>query len=77
MKKSYIKKALCGKTQMPSSRTPSPMSSVGSSTRSPSPRSQQTSPSAHKSREQRNQQLDITAKNVEAPLEYKFHEGNV
>uniref|UniRef100_A0A8B9D1G7 Centriolin n=1 Tax=Anser brachyrhynchus TaxID=132585 RepID=A0A8B9D1G7_9AVES len=45
MKKSYIKKALCGKTQMPSSRTPSPMSSVGSSTRSPSPRSQQTSPS--------------------------------
>lgn len=77
MKKSYIKKALCGKTQMPSSRTPSPMSSVGSSTRSPSPRSQQTSPSAHKSGEWRNQQLDITAKNVEAPLEYKFHEGNV
>uniref|UniRef100_A0A8B9TF39 Centriolin n=1 Tax=Anas platyrhynchos TaxID=8839 RepID=A0A8B9TF39_ANAPL len=63
MKKSYVKKALCGKTQMPSSRTPSPMSSVGSSTRSPSPRSQQTSPSAHKSREWRNQQLDITAKN--------------
>lgn len=77
MKKSYIKKALCGKTQMPSSRTPSPMSSVGSSTRSPSPRSQQTSPSAHKNREQRNQQLDITAKNVEAALENKFHEGNV
>ncbi|XP_035411382.1 centriolin isoform X1 [Cygnus atratus] len=74
MKKSYIKKALCGKTQMPSSRTPSPMSSVGSSTRSPSPRSQQTSPSAHKSREQRNQRLDITAKNVEAALENKFHE---
>ncbi|NXI61404.1 CNTRL protein, partial [Anseranas semipalmata] len=74
MKKSYIKKALCGKTQVPASRTPSPMSSVGSSTRSPSPLSQQTSPSAHKSRERRNQQVDITAKNVEAAFEYKFHE---
>ncbi|OXB67097.1 hypothetical protein ASZ78_005670 [Callipepla squamata] len=49
------------------------MSSVGSSARSPSPLSQQTSPSAHKSRAYQNQQLDATA-NVEATSESKFHE---
>ncbi|NXC41845.1 CNTRL protein, partial [Penelope pileata] len=73
MKKGYIKK-VCGKTQLSASWTSSPMSSVGSSTRSPSPLSQQTSPPAHKSRERRNPQLDTTAKNVEAAFEYKFHE---
>uniref|UniRef100_A0A8C2TFG5 Centriolin n=1 Tax=Coturnix japonica TaxID=93934 RepID=A0A8C2TFG5_COTJA len=44
MKKSYTEKELCGKTQMSAIQTPTPMSSVGSSTRSPSPLSQQTSP---------------------------------
>ncbi|XP_015734621.1 centriolin isoform X3 [Coturnix japonica] len=48
MKKSYTEKELCGKTQMSAIQTPTPMSSVGSSTRSPSPLSQQTSPAAHK-----------------------------
>ncbi|KFZ52999.1 Centriolin [Podiceps cristatus] len=73
MKKGSVRKALCRKTQASASRTPSPMSSVSSSTRSPSPLSQQTSPSACKSTERRHQQLDITAENVEATLEYKFH----
>uniref|UniRef100_A0A669Q9C6 Centriolin n=1 Tax=Phasianus colchicus TaxID=9054 RepID=A0A669Q9C6_PHACC len=50
MKKSYIKKELCGKSQMSALQTPTPMSSVGSGTRSSSPLSQQTSPPAHKSR---------------------------
>lgn len=54
-------------------RTPTPMSSVGSSTRSPSPLSQQTSPPARKSTAWQNQQRDTTA-NVEAALESKFHE---
>uniref|UniRef100_A0A8C3LSH4 Centriolin n=1 Tax=Chrysolophus pictus TaxID=9089 RepID=A0A8C3LSH4_CHRPC len=44
MKKSYIKKELCGKSQMSALRTPTPMSSVGSGTRSSSPLSPQTSP---------------------------------
>ncbi|XP_054704754.1 centriolin isoform X2 [Grus americana] len=73
MKKGSVRKALCRKTQKSASRTPSPMSPVSSSMRSPSPLSQQTSPSACKSTEQRNQQLDITAENVEADFEYKFH----
>ncbi|XP_021269756.1 centriolin isoform X2 [Numida meleagris] len=68
MKKGYIKKELCGKTQMSAFRTPSPMSSVGSSIGSPSPLSQKPSSSACK-----NQQLDTTA-NVEAAFESKFHE---
>ncbi|POI34588.1 hypothetical protein CIB84_001660 [Bambusicola thoracicus] len=49
------------------------MSSVGSSTRSPSPLSQQTSPLARKSGAWQNQRLDTTA-NVEAVFESKFHE---
>uniref|UniRef100_A0A669Q5Z3 Centriolin n=1 Tax=Phasianus colchicus TaxID=9054 RepID=A0A669Q5Z3_PHACC len=61
MKKSYIKKELCGKSQMSALQTPTPMSSVGSGTRSSSPLSQQTSPPAHKSRAWQNQQLDTTA----------------
>ncbi|KAM9595844.1 centriolin isoform 4-T6 [Morphnus guianensis] len=73
MKKGSVRKALCRKPQMSASRTPSPMSPVSSSTRSPSPLSQQTSPSACKSMERRQQQLDITAENVEAAFEYKFH----
>lgn len=76
MRKSYRKKELCGKTQMSAFRTPTPMSSVGSSTRSPSPLSQQTSPPARKSTAWQNQQRDTTA-NVEAALESKFHEGSV
>uniref|UniRef100_A0A669QQ76 Centriolin n=1 Tax=Phasianus colchicus TaxID=9054 RepID=A0A669QQ76_PHACC len=74
MKKSYIKKELCGKSQMSALQTPTPMSSVGSGTRSSSPLSQQTSPPAHKSRAWQNQQLDTTA-NVEAAFESKFYEG--
>ncbi|XP_065593258.1 centriolin [Cyrtonyx montezumae] len=73
MRKGCIKEELCGKTQMSAFWTPSPMSSVGSSARSPSPLSQQTSPSAHKSRAYQNQQLDATA-NVETTAESNFHE---
>ncbi|NWX16420.1 CNTRL protein, partial [Aegotheles bennettii] len=73
MKKGSVRKALCKIRQMSASRTPSPMSPVSSSTRSPSPLDQQTPPSACKSTEWRNQQLEITAENVEAALEYKFH----
>lgn len=74
MKKSYLKKELCGKSQMSAFRTPTPMSSVGSGTRSSSPLSQQASPPARKSRAWQNQQLDTTA-NVEAAFESKFYEG--
>ncbi|KAK0680610.1 CNTRL protein, partial [Pygoscelis papua] len=73
MKKGSVRKALCRKPQMLASRTPSPMSPVSSSTRSPSPLSQQTSPSACKSTERRHRQFGITAENVEAAFEYKFH----
>ncbi|KFP34715.1 Centriolin [Chlamydotis macqueenii] len=73
MKKGSIRKALCRKTQMSASRTPSPTSLVSSCTTSPSPISQETSPSPCKSMEQRHQQLDITAENVEAAFECKFH----
>ncbi|XP_068011933.1 centriolin isoform X2 [Melanerpes formicivorus] len=73
MKKGSMKKALCRNPQRSASRTPSPMSPVSSSTRSPSPLGQQTSPSACKSMEQRHQQLDITAENLEAAFESKFH----
>ncbi|NXJ02728.1 CNTRL protein, partial [Psophia crepitans] len=73
MKKGLVRKAVCRKPQKSASRTPSPMSPVSSSTRSPSPLSQQTSPAASKSAERRNQQLDVTAENVEADFEYKFH----
>ncbi|NXP03959.1 CNTRL protein, partial [Thinocorus orbignyianus] len=70
MKKGSVRKALCRKTQMSASQAPSPMSPVSSNTRSPSPLSQQTSPSPCKSLERRHQQPDITA---EAAFEYKFH----
>ncbi|NWU54286.1 CNTRL protein, partial [Dromas ardeola] len=69
MKKGSVSKALCRKTQM----STSPMSPVSSSTRSPSPLSQQTSPSPCKSTERKHQQPDITAENAEAAFEYKFH----
>uniref|UniRef100_A0A8C3K3K7 Centriolin n=1 Tax=Calidris pygmaea TaxID=425635 RepID=A0A8C3K3K7_9CHAR len=63
MKKGSVRKALCRKTQMSASQTPSPMSPVSSNTRSPSPLSQQTSPSPCKSTERSHQQPDITAEN--------------
>ncbi|NXY67638.1 CNTRL protein, partial [Glareola pratincola] len=69
MKKGSVRKALCRKPQMSAGR----MSPVSSSTRSPSPLSQQTSPSPCKSTEWKHQQPDITAENVEAAFEYKFH----
>ncbi|XP_025918156.1 centriolin isoform X5 [Apteryx rowi] len=73
MKKGSAHKALCKETQMLASRTPSPMSTVSSSTRSPSPLSRQASPSTHKSRERRHQE-HITARNIEAAFENQFHE---
>ncbi|KFV95011.1 Centriolin [Eurypyga helias] len=72
MKKGFVRKALCRKTQTSAFRIPSPMSPGSSTTRSPSPLSQQTSLSAYKDMEQRHQQLDITAENVEAAFECKF-----
>ncbi|XP_037255521.1 centriolin isoform X2 [Falco rusticolus] len=69
MKKGFVSEALYRKPQMSASQTPSPMSPVSS--RSPSPLGQQTSPSACKSREQRHQQLDMSAENVEAAFEYE------
>ncbi|NXL56534.1 CNTRL protein, partial [Chordeiles acutipennis] len=77
MKKGSVRKALYRKPQMSPSRTPSPMSPVSSSTRSPSPLSRQTSPHACKSTEPRHQQLGITAENVEAAFEYKFHKDEI
>ncbi|KAM6371902.1 centriolin [Pluvialis apricaria] len=79
MKKGPVRNALCRKTQMSASETPSPMSTVSSSTRSSSPLSQQTSPSACKRTERRHPDITkelqpgITAGNVEAAFEYKFH----
>ncbi|NXF85829.1 CNTRL protein, partial [Eubucco bourcierii] len=73
MKKGSMRKALCRKPQRSASQTPSPMSPVSSGTRSPSPLSQQPSPSACKSMEQRHQQLDITTENLEAAFESKFN----
>ncbi|NXK11915.1 CNTRL protein, partial [Herpetotheres cachinnans] len=73
MKKGSVREALCRKTQMSASQAPSPMPPVRSSTRSPSPLGQRTSLSACKSMEQRHQQLDITAENVEAAFKCKFH----
>ncbi|NXV12281.1 CNTRL protein, partial [Cepphus grylle] len=69
MKKGSVRKALCRKPQM----SASPMSPVSSSTRLPSPLNQQTSPSPCKSTERKHQQPHITAENVEAAFEYKFH----
>ncbi|XP_068270352.1 centriolin isoform X1 [Nyctibius grandis] len=73
MKKGSVRKALYRKARLAASRTPSPMSPVSSSTRSPSPLGQQTTPSACKSTERGHQRLDVTAENVEAAFEYKFH----
>ncbi|NXA34778.1 CNTRL protein, partial [Eudromia elegans] len=75
MKKGSVHKALCGEGQMSASRTPSPMSTVSSSTRSPSPLSQQASPSPRKGRERRHQQHHIPARNIEAAFENQFHEA--
>ncbi|XP_064379962.1 centriolin isoform X3 [Dromaius novaehollandiae] len=74
MKKGSVHKALCRETQISASRTPSPMSTVSSSTTSPSPLRRQASPSTRKSREWKRQQCDITAKNIEAAFENQFHE---
>nr|XP_009679355.1 PREDICTED: centriolin isoform X2 [Struthio camelus australis] len=74
MKKGSVQKVLCRKTQMSASRTPSPMSTVSSSTRSPSPPSRQASPSTRKSREWRHPKRDITARNIEDAFKNQFHE---
>ncbi|NWS40158.1 CNTRL protein, partial [Probosciger aterrimus] len=75
MKKGSERKAFGRKPQTLASRTPSPMSPVSPSTRSPSPLSQQTSPSACKSMEQRHQQLDITEENAEAAFNCEFRKA--
>ncbi|NXI54115.1 CNTRL protein, partial [Chloroceryle aenea] len=71
MKKGSVRKALCRKPQTSASRTPSPMSPIRASARSPSPLSQQPSPSACRNTEQRHQLHNAAAENVEAA--YKFH----
>ncbi|KFQ24083.1 Centriolin, partial [Merops nubicus] len=70
MKKGSVRKGLCRK-QTSASRTPSPMSPVSASTRSPSPLSHQAPLSACRSMEQSHQQLDTTAESVEAAFEYE------
>ncbi|NXA49782.1 CNTRL protein, partial [Nothocercus julius] len=75
MKKGSVHKALCGERQTLASRTPSPMSTVSSSTRSPSPLSQQASASPRKGRERRHQKHFITERNIEAAFENQFHEA--
>ncbi|XP_042642441.1 centriolin isoform X1 [Tyto alba] len=77
MKKGSVRKVSCRKKQMSTPRTSSPMSPVSSSTRSPSPLSQQTSPSACKSMERRHQELDVTAENAEAALKFHKDENGV
>ncbi|NXI41505.1 CNTRL protein, partial [Galbula dea] len=72
MKKGSVRKGLSRLPRRSASLTPSPTSPVISSTRSPSPLSQHTSPSANTNREQKHQQLDITAENVEDDLDCKF-----
>ncbi|NXN96732.1 CNTRL protein, partial [Rhinopomastus cyanomelas] len=73
MKKGSVRKESCRTPPKLASQTPSPMSSVSPTTRSPSPRNRQKSPSDSKSVEQRHQQLDITAEEMEAASEYEFH----
>ncbi|NWJ04722.1 CNTRL protein, partial [Crypturellus undulatus] len=73
MKKGSVQKT-CGERQTAASRTPSPVSTVSSSTRSPSPLSRQASPSPRNSREWRYQQPRVIARNIEAALENQFHE---
>ncbi|NXN25304.1 CNTRL protein, partial [Nycticryphes semicollaris] len=77
MKKGSVRKALCRKSPMSTSQTPSPMSPVSSNTRSPSPLSQQTSPSPCKSSELKHQQPAITAENVEAAFKLHKDENGV
>ncbi|XP_062447215.1 centriolin isoform X2 [Rhea pennata] len=75
MKKGSVQKALSMEMQVSASRSPSPMSTVSSSTRSPSSLSRQASPSTRKSRDRRHQQLDISARNIETAFENQSREG--
>ncbi|NXC08379.1 CNTRL protein, partial [Orthonyx spaldingii] len=72
MKKGSVRKALGRKAQAAASQTPHPMSPVSSGATSPR-LGQQTPPAAHKSMDQRPQQLDIPAEDV-GPA-FKFQKG--
>ncbi|NWV55619.1 CNTRL protein, partial [Daphoenositta chrysoptera] len=72
MKKGSVRKASVRKPQLSATQIPQPMSPVSSGATSPH-LGQQTSPAAHKSMEQRSQQLDIPAENV-GPA-FKFQKG--
>ncbi|NWW08687.1 CNTRL protein, partial [Oreocharis arfaki] len=72
MKKGSVRKVSGRKPQAAASQIPQPMSPVSSGATSPH-LGQQTSPAAHKSVEQRPQQLDIPAENV-GPA-FKFQKG--
>ncbi|XP_068887795.1 centriolin isoform X2 [Aphelocoma coerulescens] len=72
MKKGSVRKASGRKPQASASQIPQPMSPVSSGATSPH-LGQQTSPAAHKTMEQRPQQLDIPAGNV-GPA-FKFQKG--
>ncbi|NXO09933.1 CNTRL protein, partial [Oriolus oriolus] len=72
MKKGSVRKASDRKPQASASQIPQPMSPVGSGATSPH-FGQQTSPAAHKTMEQRPQQLDVPAEN--AGPAFKFQKG--
>nr|XP_014427854.1 centriolin isoform X2 [Pelodiscus sinensis] len=73
MKKGSIQRTSPRKRPLLPSRTPSPMSTVTSSTRSPSPLSRQDTPATYKTKEQRYQQLDVTVdSDVGASFEYQI-----
>lgn len=74
MKKGSVRKASDRKPQASAPQIPQPMSPVSSGATSPH-LGQQTSPAAHKTMEQRPQQLDIPAGNV-GPA-FKFQKGIV
>ncbi|KAM7144423.1 centriolin isoform 2-T6 [Macrochelys suwanniensis] len=73
MKKGSLQRTSPRKRQISLFRTPSPMSTVTSSTRSPSPLSRQGTPATYKTRGQRYQQLDVTVESdVGASFEYQI-----
>lgn len=74
MKKGSVRKASGRKPQASAPQIPQPMSPVSSGATSPH-LGRQTSPAAHKTMEQRPQQLDIPAGN--AGPAFKFQKGIV
>ncbi|NXU14454.1 CNTRL protein, partial [Pardalotus punctatus] len=76
MKKGSVRKVSGRKPLTSASQTPHPMSPVSSGATSPH-LGQQTTPAAHKTMEQRPQQLDIPAENVESALRFQKGENGV